>query len=73
MDYLQRFDEFCMKPIFIRKYTPEAEKLADEFINTYIEEGNKIENEFSKSNRGGSVPTQKTHIIQGRKLSVTQS
>ena len=71
MDYLQRFDEFCMKPIFIRKYTPEAEKLADEFINTYIEDGNKIENEFSKAPRGGSLQIQKTMINTGKRFSVS--
>ena len=37
-----------MKPIFIRKYTPESERIADEFIQAYIEEGNKVEKNFAQ-------------------------
>lgn len=35
-----------MKPIFIRKYTPEMERMADDFVNDYIEKGNKTEKQF---------------------------
>ena len=38
-----------MKPIFIRKYTPEKEKNADEFFNTYQEEGKELEKAFKKA------------------------
>lgn len=48
VSYLQRFDEFCMKPIFIRKYTAENERLADMFVETYMETGAKIEHDFAK-------------------------
>lgn len=41
--YLQRFDEFCMKPIFIRKYNPEKAHLAEDFVYDYIEQGEKTE------------------------------
>ena len=37
--YLMRFDEFCMKPIFIRKYTPDKAHAAEDFANDYIEKG----------------------------------
>ena len=63
--YLQRFDEFCMKPIFIRKYTAENERLADLFVETYMETGAKIEHDFAK---GGQLRTQKSHITSGRSL-----
>ena len=36
---MHRFDEFCMKPIFIRKYTKEKEDMADEFVDIYNEAG----------------------------------
>lgn len=49
--YLQRFDEFCMKPIFIRKYTPEKERVADEFFNTYQEDGTSLERAFTLANK----------------------
>ena len=41
--YLQRFDEYCMKPIFIRKYNPEKAHLAEDFVYDYIEQGEKTE------------------------------
>ena len=28
---IERFDNFCMKPIFIHKYTKEKEQIADDF------------------------------------------
>lgn len=49
-----RFDEVIMKPLFIRKYTPESERLADEFIENYIENGLRAEHDFAASG-GGSL------------------
>ena len=48
-----------MKPIFIRKYTAENERIADLFVETYMETGAQIEHKFAK---GGQLKTQKTHI-----------
>ena len=38
-NYLQRFDEFCMKPIFIRKYTSDKAHMNEAFFNDFIEKG----------------------------------
>ena len=46
--YLQRFDNFCMKPIFIRKYTPEKERQQEAFVNDFIEKGSMTEKQFMK-------------------------
>ena len=54
-----------MKPIFIRKYTPENERLADEFVETYIEAGNKIEKDFT-SQSAGKLRVEKSHVQPGR-------
>ena len=37
-----------MKPIFIRKYTPETERYADDFFNAYQEEGGSLEKAFAE-------------------------
>ena len=66
--YIMTIDEMCMKPIFIRKYTPEKEQEDDEFMNTYMEEGNKIEHQFAKSEHAGSFKAQKTSINLGRRF-----
>jgi len=60
IDYMSRFDEFCMKPIFIRKYTAENERIADEFVETYMETGEKIEHDFAK--QGGKLRTHNSHV-----------
>jgi hypothetical protein len=39
-----------MRPIFIHKYTAEKKKTADEFFNTYLEEGKELEEVFTKRN-----------------------
>ena len=44
--YLKRFDEMCLKPIFIRKYNPEKAHLAEDFVYDYIEQGEKTEKQF---------------------------
>ena len=45
--YMEKFDNFCMKPIFIYKYTRQAEKEMDDFANDFTQDGGKIvENEF---------------------------
>lgn len=35
--YLKRFDEFCMKPIFIRKYDAAKARMAEDFVYDYVE------------------------------------
>ena len=50
--YIARFDEFCMKPIFIRKYTPEAERLAENFAYEFMEKGEKNEKEYIAAGKG---------------------
>ena len=37
-----------MKPLFIRKYTPKKERLADELFNTYTEDATELEKAFMK-------------------------
>ena len=37
-----------MKPIFIRKYTPEKERQQEAFVNDFIEKGHATEKEFMK-------------------------
>ena len=50
--YIARFDEFCMKPIFIRKYTPESERLAENFAYEFMEKGEKNEKEYIAAGKG---------------------
>ena len=48
--YLERFDEYCMKPIFIHKYTKEKEQEADTFANDFTADGGKlVESEYGRS------------------------
>jgi len=48
--YIGRFDEFCMKPIFIYKYTKNKAKEADDFANDFVQDGGKkVELEFGRS------------------------
>ena len=51
--YLQRFDEFCLKPIFIRKYDPEKAHMAEDFVYDYMEQGEKTEKQFIKGASAG--------------------
>ena len=69
--YMQRFDEFCMKPIFIRKYNPEKAHMAEAFVYDYIEKGEQTEKQFisGASSGGGRLRVQKTHVESGRHLS----
>ena len=70
-----------MKPIFIRHYTPELERMHDEFVNEYIDNSRKAEHDFldgdkdAKSFQGGSgvYSAMKTHINSGRLLTPTAS
>jgi len=68
---MQRFDEFCMKPIFIRKYNPEKAHMAEAFAYDYIEQGEKTEKQFISGASGitgeGRLSMQQTHIFEGRK------
>jgi len=47
---IERFDNFCMKPIFIHKYTKEKEQIADDFANDFcVDGGKKVEHQFGRS------------------------
>ena len=41
--YLRRFDEFCMKPIFIRRYNAKKAHMAEEFAFEYMKLGDKTD------------------------------
>lgn len=41
-----------MKPIFIRKYTPESERLAENFAYEFMEKGEKNEKEYIAAGKG---------------------
>ena len=50
LGYILKFDESCMKPIFIHKYTKEKEAEADHFAKDFTEDGGqKVESEYGRS------------------------
>ena len=54
--YLKRFDEFCLKPIFIRKYDPTKMRLQEDFAYEFNEQGCKTEKQFIEGDdKGGRL------------------